>query len=75
MRHVRGLSALPPKTENFVPTPVDQLRTGDAIEHDRFGKGLILEITGTPPDLKAKIEFEKHGTKILLLKYARLRKV
>ena len=75
MRHVKGLSALPPKAENFVPTPVDELRTGDAIEHDRFGAGTILEITGTPPDLKARIEFSKHGTKILLLKYAKLRKV
>ena len=73
LRHVSNLRNLPPKQEDFVPTPMGQLKEGDAIEHDRFGQGVILEITGTIPDLKAKIDFKNYGMKILLLKYAKIR--
>ncbi len=58
---------------DFVPTPVLQLRAGQRIEHNRFGLGKILEISGNPADLKAKIAFDAHGEKILLLKYAKIR--
>ena len=57
----------------FEPTPILQLKAGQRIEHNRFGFGNILEISGTIPDLKAKIAFEDHGEKILLLKYAKIR--
>jgi DNA helicase-2/ATP-dependent DNA helicase PcrA len=59
----------------FEPTPILQLKAGQRIEHNRFGFGNILEITGTIPDLKAKIAFDDHGEKILLLKYAKIRVV
>ena len=58
---------------DFEPTPILQLRAGQRIEHNRFGFGKILEITGTPADLKAKIAFDDHGEKILILKYAKIR--
>ena len=58
---------------DFEPTPILQLRAGQRIEHNRFGFGRILEITGTPADLKAKIAFDDHGEKILILKYAKIR--
>lgn len=58
---------------DFEPTPILQLRAGQRIEHNRFGFGKILEISGTPADLKAKIAFDKHGEKILILKYAKIR--
>ena len=57
----------------FEPTPILQLKAGQRIEHNRFGFGNIMEITGAIPDLKAKIAFEDHGEKILLLKYAKIR--
>ena len=53
--------------------PMDQVRVGMTIEHNRFGLGKVLELTGVPPELKAKISFEKYGDKILLLKYAKIR--
>ena len=59
----------------FIPTPVLQLKAGQRIEHNRFGFGNILEISGTPADLKAKIVFDDHGEKILILKYAKIRAV
>ena len=64
---------LPPEIENFVPDTMDKFKVGDRIEHNRFGKGKILEITGRIPELKAKIVFDRYGEKILLLKFAKIR--
>ena len=60
---------------DFEPTPILQLRVGQRIEHNRFGFGQILEISGAVTDLKAKISFDDHGEKILILKYAKIRVV
>ena len=60
---------------DFVPTPILQLKAGQRIEHNRFGYGNIVEISGNPADLKAKIRFDDHGEKILILKYAKIRAV
>jgi DNA helicase-2/ATP-dependent DNA helicase PcrA len=74
---VRRVQPVPPRDvdPNFEPTPILQLRAGQRIEHNRFGFGQILEISGTPADLKAKITFDDHGEKTLILKYAKIRVV
>ena len=74
---VRRPQAVPVRVSppDFEPTPILQLRAGHRIEHNRFGFGKILEISGTPSDLKAKIAFDAHGEKILILKYAKIRVV
>ena len=59
----------------FEPTPILQLKAGQRIEHNRFGYGKILEISGNVTDLKAKIAFDEHGEKILILKYAKIRAI
>ena len=66
---------LPPKISDadFVPAPMTDFKTGQRIEHNRFGPGKILEITGAAPDLKARIAFDSYGEKLLLLKYAKMR--
>ena len=58
---------------NFVPLPMTEFRTGQRIEHNRFGFGEILEITGKVPELKARVRFDDLGEKLLLLKYAKMR--
>ena len=50
-----------------------QLRVGERVEHNRFGAGTILNLSGTAPDMKAHIKFDLHGEKLLLLKYAKIR--
>lgn len=60
---------------DFEPTPILELCVGQRVEHNRFGFGKILEISGSPADLKAKIAFDQHGEKILILKYAKIRVV
>ena len=66
---------LPPKVpdSDFVPDPMSSFRVGDRVEHNRFGSGKVLEITGQVPEIKAKIVFDKYGEKLLLLKYAKIR--
>ena len=74
---VRRPQAVPVRTSDadFEPTPIMELKAGQRIEHNRFGFGNIVEITGSVTDLKAKIAFDEHGEKILLLKYAKIRRV
>ena len=68
---------LPPKVPDaeFAPDPMSSFHEGDRIEHNRFGVGKVLLVTGDVPEIKAKIAFEKYGEKILLLKYAKLRHI
>ena len=58
---------------DFVPVPMEELYVGERIEHNRFGGGVILDITGNAPELKARVKFDGYGEKLLLLKYAKLR--
>ena len=48
---------------------------GDNVEHERFGKGIIRSIEGQPPNTTATVEFEKDGSKKLLLRFAKLKKL
>ena len=59
--------------EDFVPTPILELKAGQRVEHNRFGIGKIISIYGSGADLKAKISFDSYGEKVLLLKYAKIR--
>ena len=57
----------------FVGVPMTELSVGQRIEHNRFGPGTILELSGRSPEMKARIRFDVHGEKLLLLKYAKIR--
>lgn len=48
---------------------------GDAVMHDKFGKGIIVCIEGVPPNNTATVEFDKGGRKKLLLRFAKLTKM
>ena len=58
---------------DFVGVPMTELSVGQRIEHNRFGPGTVLELSGSAPDMKARIRFDAHGEKLLLLKYAKIR--
>ena len=70
----RPASSRPPVNDaEFVPVPMSELYAGQRVEHNRFGGGLIKSISGSEPDMKAVIDFDAYGEKLLLLKYAKLR--
>jgi DNA helicase-2/ATP-dependent DNA helicase PcrA len=49
------------------------LRIGMFVEHQRFGRGKIVDIEGVMPEKKAKVFFANAGEKQLLLKFAKLK--
>jgi DNA helicase II / ATP-dependent DNA helicase PcrA len=59
----------------FISTDSSQLLEGDQVEHERFGKGTIRSIEGQPPNTTATVEFVANGSKKLLLRFAKLRKI
>jgi len=48
------------------------IKIGSVVHHSRFGHGKVLSIEGEMPDIKAEIDFNASGKKVLLLKYAKL---
>ena len=48
---------------------------GDNVQHERFGNGKIISIEGQPPNTTATVEFNNHGRKKLLLRFAKLKKL
>ncbi|PHR28178.1 MAG: ATP-dependent DNA helicase [Fluviicola sp.] len=49
------------------------LKVGYNVEHDRFGKGKVTQLEGTGSDTKATIFFPRHGSKTVLLRFAKLK--
>lgn len=50
-----------------------RLQKGQFIEHERFGRGEILNVEGDGDNSKATIRFENVGVKQLLLRFARFK--
>jgi DNA helicase II / ATP-dependent DNA helicase PcrA len=66
-----------PKSEPsavFATSDPSVFEAGNPVEHERFGKGVIISIEGNVPNTTATVEFEKEGKKKLLLRFAKLRK-
>ncbi len=51
----------------------NSIKVGMEVFHDRFGRGKVETIEGPMGDRKATVIFANSGTKILLLKFAKLR--
>ena len=50
-------------------------RTGEAVEHRKFGRGIILSAVPAGNDMKLEIAFETVGTKTLMSSFAPLKKL
>ncbi|MCQ2144454.1 MAG: UvrD-helicase domain-containing protein [Bacteroidales bacterium] len=70
-----GQRPLPTAEVDFIPSPVSELKVGVRVQHNRFGFGKIVDLSGSAVDLKARILFDEYGEKILILKYAKIRVV
>ena len=66
-------SSLRPKNENFVADAPTRMKEGMTVEHERFGMGKIINMSGNAGDLKAVVDFDDFGRKTLLLKFAKMR--
>jgi DNA helicase-2/ATP-dependent DNA helicase PcrA len=47
---------------------------GERVRHPHFGSGIIRELSGFGPDMKAVIDFERAGRKKVVLRFANLQK-
>lgn len=54
--------------------PLD-LTAGERVLHERFGAGIVTEISGEMGDLRATVQFDNAGVKKLLLKFAKLQRL
>lgn len=50
-----------------------EISAGVRVIHEKFGEGIVRSLEDTASDKKATVEFATHGTKTLLLKFAKLR--
>jgi DNA helicase II / ATP-dependent DNA helicase PcrA len=60
-------------TENFEGDSPESIKIGMFVEHQRFGRGKVVDIEGEMPGKKAKVFFPNAGEKQLLLKFAKLK--
>jgi DNA helicase-2/ATP-dependent DNA helicase PcrA len=51
------------------------LRVGDDVVHEKFGEGVIIDVTGEGDKAEARVRFRDAGEKTLLLAWAPLRKI
>lgn len=61
------------RAQNFDGDDPRDIQTGMMVEHQRFGKGKVLQVEGSFPNLKATVFFQNAGQKQLLLKFAKLK--
>ena len=62
---------MPPIPKRETPT----VKEGDTVMHERWGEGVIVQMTGNGEDAEATIRFADVGEKRVLLAYAPLKKV
>ncbi len=69
------LKKLNPESDSYQSEEIDfeTIQTGLDVEHDRFGRGKVLQVEGTGASKKATVFFENIGQKQLLLKFAKLK--
>ncbi len=51
---------------------IPQISAGDTVQHDKWGEGVVLTVSGTGTDAEATVRFEDAGEKRLLVAYAPL---
>lgn len=49
------------------------IRKGKFVYHEKFGKGVVISLSGRGRDKKAEILFDDYGMKKIVLKYAKMR--
>ena len=72
LKNFHKLSSLPKADGNAIINS-EEIQNGMEVEHEKFGKGKVLNLEGDGPNRKATIYFPGIGQKQLLLRFAKLR--
>ncbi|HHV00297.1 MAG TPA: ATP-dependent DNA helicase PcrA, partial [Bacteroidales bacterium] len=51
------------------------LEPGDRVVHERFGEGEVISVEGESPNTTALVNFKSSGTRKLLLRFAKLKRI
>lgn len=60
-------------SDNFEPSDPDAIEVGHRVEHSKFGFGEVKSIDGGTHNRIATVEFEKAGSRRLMLQFAKLK--
>ncbi len=64
-----------PKPAAKPAQPIENLVVGDSVSHGTFGTGVVLSAKPMGNDILLEIAFDKAGTKKLMAKFAKLKKI
>ena len=60
------------RSSTLEETPAAGMRMGSRVRHSKFGDGVVLNFEGNGPHARIQVNFERQGTKWLMLSYANL---
>ena len=60
------------KRSSLEESPALGVRMGSRVRHSKFGDGVVLNFEGNGPQARIQVNFERQGTKWLMLSYANL---
>ncbi|MDX2178275.1 MAG: 3'-5' exonuclease [Bryobacteraceae bacterium] len=61
---------VPPRVAAPTAKKPGGIRNGSTVEHPKFGRGTVLRKMGDGDDARITVQFERHGLKTLIQKYA-----
>jgi DNA helicase-2/ATP-dependent DNA helicase PcrA len=61
-----------PRAQRFVDEEPGGLRLGQRVRHQKFGDGVVLNLEGHGAHARVQVNFERQGTKWLMMGYANL---
>ena len=64
-----------PRTRSFADDSPGSLRLGQRVRHQKFGDGVVLSVEGQGSNARVQVNFERQGTKWLMMGYANLQVV
>jgi DNA helicase II / ATP-dependent DNA helicase PcrA len=63
------------RSQSFADDSPGSLRLGQRVRHQKFGDGVVLSVEGQGSNARVQVNFERQGTKWLMMGYANLQVV
>jgi DNA helicase-2/ATP-dependent DNA helicase PcrA len=64
-----------PRSQRYTDDSPGSLRLGQRVRHQKFGDGVVLSVEGQGSSARVQVNFERQGTKWLMMGYANLEAV
>jgi DNA helicase-2/ATP-dependent DNA helicase PcrA len=62
----------PARNSKFLDDAPGSLKLGQRVRHQKFGDGVVLNLEGQGANARVQVNFERQGTKWLMMGYANL---